>query len=102
MVGRRRRVSWTDAAWAALQDAAEYIAADSPRAASEFVERIISVTSSLQTLSSRGRVVPELANPSIRELIVSPFRLIYQVRPDEVFVLMLLHEARDFRRSGLG
>lgn len=101
MVGRRRRISWTDAAWSALQDAAEYIGADSPRAASEFVERVISGASSLQTLSNRGRIVPEIADPSIRELILSPFRLIYQVRPDEVFILMLLHEARDFTRSGL-
>ena len=102
MVGRRRRLSWTEAARSALQEAAGHIAADSPVAAQNFVERIISAASSLETLSERGRVVPELGDLSIRELIVPPFRLIYQVGEGDVFILTLLHEARDFARWQTG
>jgi hypothetical protein len=44
-------------------------------------------------------VVPELNDPSIRELFVSSYRLIYQVSPDVVRVLAFIHSARDFTRS---
>jgi predicted nucleic acid-binding protein len=42
VVDRRRRVVWTGAARAAVEEAASYIAADSPTAGRAFIERIVS------------------------------------------------------------
>lgn len=50
----------------------------------------------LESLSERGRIVPELQDPVLRELLVPPYRLIYEVREAMVVVVAVLHEARDF------
>ena len=47
-----------------------------------------------------GRVVPELARPTIRELIEGAYRVVYRVTPDEVQVLTVVHGARRFPSPG--
>ena len=49
-------------------------------------------------MSERGRIVPELNEPSIREVFVHRYRLLYEVGSEEVRVLAILHGARDFAR----
>jgi hypothetical protein len=39
-------------------------------------------------------VVPELGDPDVREIPVYSWRLIYQVRGGQVFVLALIHKRR--------
>ena len=95
MVGRRRRVVWTDHARDTLNEALAYIAQDSPDAASRIAAALIQEAATLVTLPERGRIVPELEDPTIRELLVRPFRLIYEVNPAEVRVLTVVHERRD-------
>src|SRR5262245_26582706 len=60
---------------------------------------------SLQTFAERGRVVPEIDAPDIRELFIRSYRLLYQVTADRVFILAFVHGARDLtalweRRGG--
>jgi plasmid stabilization system protein ParE len=44
-----------------------------------------------------GRVVPEINNDSIRELLVYSYRLVYQISQDnEIQVLTLFHSKRRF------
>jgi plasmid stabilization system protein ParE len=50
---------------------------------------------SLRYFSECGRHVPEGNNPTIRELFVKNYRLIYQVTPQTVFILAFIHGARD-------
>ena len=44
-------------------------------------------------------MVPELAQPDVRELLLGRYRLIYEVFPDRVAVVRLLHASRDFERA---
>jgi hypothetical protein len=60
------------------------------------LSQTLDAVASLSTLSERGRVVPELDDPSIREESVFPYRLLDQVRESTVVVLALLRGARDF------
>jgi hypothetical protein len=46
-------------------------------------------------LSERGRIVPELDQPAVRELVVGSYRLIYEISEKDVYVLGLIHGARD-------
>lgn len=99
---RRRRVVWTQSARSALEDILGHIAKDSPAAASRVLDRILEKAESLDRLSERGRVVPELARPNVREVLVYSYRILYEVTPSEVCILALVHGARDFeswRRS---
>ncbi len=98
MVGRRRRVVWTEHARDALTEILTYIAQDSTAAARSVTEELVQATATLDTLSQRGRVVPELEDPTIRELLVRSYRVMYQIVPDEIRILTLVHQARDFAR----
>lgn len=93
-----RRVAWARSAVTALDDAADYIAQGSPLAASRLVERALNAAASLAESAERGRQVPELGDPSIRELLVESYRLLYQVADDAVTVIAFLHGARDFSK----
>lgn len=44
----------------------------------------------------RGRVVPEVADDLVRELFIKGYRLVYEVRPEQVVILAFLHGARRF------
>ncbi|MEW6742936.1 MAG: type II toxin-antitoxin system RelE/ParE family toxin [Planctomycetota bacterium] len=98
MATRLRRVVWTPRARDGLEKALEYVAKDSPRAAEKILEVVLGTAHSLTHLSDRGRVVPELRVATIREVFVFSYRLIYEVREDEVRILAFLHGARDFDR----
>ena len=83
-----RQVNWTLAALGDLEAAAEYIERDSPHYAASLIIEILA--------AGRGRPVPELADPHRGELIVPPYRLIYRIDADVVWVLALVHGRRDF------
>ena len=97
---RRRRVTWSEGAHRELDEAIGYIAEESPRNAVALLERILEAAVSLEELSERGRVLPELGNPTIREIQIEPYRLIYAVEESLVVILGLLHGRRDFDRWG--
>lgn len=90
-----RRVAWTETAWRDLERIADYIAEDSPGYAAAFARRVRDRARSLDELSNRGRIAPELDEPRVRELLVGNYRLIYETDEDNVFVLALIHGARD-------
>jgi toxin ParE1/3/4 len=94
----RRRVVWTEQARRSLNEVLAYIARDSPRAAARFLVTALDAASSLDVSSERGRLVPELEDPHVRELFVHRYRLIYEVGATEVTILAFLHGARDFAK----
>jgi plasmid stabilization system protein ParE len=93
-----RRVAWTEAASSDLAEAAGYIARDSRYYAAAFVREVRAAARSLRVSSERGRIVPELGQPDIRELLVRSYRLVYNVAPRHVHVLALIHGARYFTK----
>lgn len=98
MASRTRSVAWTPLARDGLDEVIAYIAEDSPEAADKVLEAVLGVAESLSVFSERGRVVPELADGSIREVFVYRYRMIYEVLPSEVHILAFIHGARDFDR----
>ena len=96
MAARRRRVVWTVSARTALEEILAYIVEDSPEGARQILHATLDLAASLETLSERGRVVPELNDPSVREVFVYRYRLLYEVKNGEVRILAFLHGARDF------
>ena len=101
MATRQRRVVWTDQAQRMLDAAVAYVAQDSRPAAYRLLIEALDTAASLDTLSERGRVVPEFDQPAVRELFVQRYRLIYEVTPVEVQILAFVHGARDLTRLRL-
>ena len=93
-----RDVVWTNHAHNDLDEVVSYIAGESHDGACAVLEQALAAADSLATLSERGRMVPELDDPMIREVFVHGYRLIYEVTASQIRVLAFLHGARDFRR----
>lgn len=90
-----RTIAWTELAWSDLERAVDYIAQDSPTYAASFARQIWELAQSLDEFPERGRTVPELGDPNVRELLPSSYRLLYEIREDAVYILGLIHGARD-------
>ena len=50
---------------------------------------------SLDDLALRGRIVPELGEPGVRELLLGNHRLLYEIHKRTIYILALIHGARD-------
>ena len=96
MAARVREVVWAESARDALDEVIAYIARDSRQAAVHVLEEALRAGSSLATLSERGGIVRELNDPTIRELLVFKYRLLYEVEEHRVLIVTFLHGARDF------
>ena len=86
-----RKIIWSFEATADLEAIADYIARDSSFYAASFVIEVREASRSLNEFSERGRIVPELSNPSIRELFIKDYRLIYRIEESRVDILGLIH-----------
>ena len=100
-----RTVRWTETATRDLEEAAEFIGRDSRFYAAALVRETRAAARSLRIFAERGRGVPEIDAPDIREIFIRSYRLIYQVTADRVSILAFVHGARDLtalweRRGG--
>jgi len=91
-----REVVWAGRARSDAHLALEYIQKDSPEAARRFASALVTAARSLAELSERGRIVPELDDPAVRELLLSRYRVVYEVFPNRVAIVRIIHASRDF------
>jgi plasmid stabilization system protein ParE len=89
-----RRLRFSTFALRQLESALAYIADESPKAARKLERAIVARLRRLKRHPSLGRMVPELGLADRREVVVSPFRIIYRVTDDEVRVLAVIHGRR--------
>ena len=97
-MSRAYQVLWADVAENDLKEILEYIAIDNRSGALEILQEIKQRASSLHTFPERGRVVPELLDQSIliyRELVLPPWRIIYRISENLVYVLSVLDSRRN-------
>jgi len=71
-------VVWTIPAKDDLRRVYTFIAEDSRYYAAEVVDKFVTLTAKLTLFPNQGRVVPELRDPNIRELLIFSYRVIYQ------------------------
>jgi plasmid stabilization system protein ParE len=95
MAARRRRVVWSEQAARALDEAVGYVAQDSLTAARRLLDEALAAAASLDVLSERGPIAPEIDNPAVRQLLIQRYRLLYEVADAEVHVLAFLHQRQD-------
>lgn len=89
-----REIAWAESASDDLAEIASYIGKDSEFYAAAVVRELIEAARSLDLFAQRGRVVPEYRDPSIRELLVRDYRLVYEVSEVAVNVLRIVHGAK--------
>ena len=97
-MNKKYEVIWSNVAENDLKNIIEYIADDSPSNAVKIFKNIKQKASTLYRLPKRGRIVPELQDQGIlqyRELIIPPWRLIYRISDNNVYVLSVLDSRRN-------
>ncbi len=96
------RINWTKLSVEDLKSIAVYISRDSKKYAKIQVQRLKFRTQILKSQSRSGRVVPEIENPDIRELIEGNYRIIYKiVSKEQIDILTVYHSSRDLTRRSI-
>lgn len=85
---------WSELALDDLKNIYDYISKDSIIYANRVIEKIILRIDQLENFPKSGRVVPELNNNSIRELIQNNYRIIYKVTTQEIFIVSIHHSSK--------
>ena len=71
-----------------------------PDGALRVLEDALEAARGLGELSERGRVVPEFNDPTLREIFVHRYRLLYRVSVDYVSIVTFLHGRAGLHRLG--
>ena len=86
-------VKWAAHAKAQLRHIHNYIAEDSPLYAKRVSEALVQCTDDLDTLPRKGKVVSELNEEAIREYSLYSYRILYEIKSDDlVIVLAVIHK----------
>ncbi len=81
-----------------------YLRTDSPERAKTFGDALIDEALAIGRFPEIGRMIPELRDPAVREIVHGSYRIIYEVRhkPTVVYVLRFWHAARGAPDLGPG
>ncbi len=90
---------WSTPAIDDLTGVRDYIAQGSPYYASEFIQRILETVQKLEHFPELGRIIPEIENPTARELIFQNYRILYRLKQDRIDIAAVIHGRRDIRRK---
>jgi plasmid stabilization system protein ParE len=87
------RLLWTKNAEEDLLNIIEHIKEESPKNAKSVFAKIKKHAASSNFFPLKGRVVPELQHEGItfyREVVVSPWRIIYKIGDDTVYIMAII------------
>ncbi len=93
------KIKWSPESEDDLADVYDYIAADNPAAARRVERRIFDAADGLSAHPNKGRAG---RLEQTRELPVAglPYLIIYQIRPDALYIVRLIHGARQWPPGG--
>lgn len=93
------QIRWTLFALTDLKEIFDFISRDSIHYAKIQVIKIRARTKALKKYPLAGRIVPEYASETFRELIEGNYQIIYKVvSKDQVDILTIHHAARDLSK----
>ena len=91
------QIIWTQEALEQLIDIEDYIARGNPERAVKFDDQLIEHAESLPDSPCSGRIVPEIANPDIKELIFHKYRIVYKLNETRMEILTVFEGHRLLR-----
>ena len=91
------RIEWTERSLEDLNEIHDYIARDSKNYAHLFVKKIYETVQKLKDFPNIGRAVPEVNNPSVREIIFHNYRIVYRNLDNYVEIITVIHGSRLLR-----
>jgi addiction module RelE/StbE family toxin len=93
------KLRWTTQAVEDVEAIRKFIANDSDVYADLVVALLVEAVERLELFPRSGRIVPELADKQLREIIESPYRIVYRVFDERVEVLTVFRASRLLRSA---
>ena len=90
------RIVWSAEAVRDLEQIHDYIARNSSRYAAVVTSRLVAAVDRLSAYPESGRMVPELGDAAVREVIHGAYRIVYELHDDSVEVLTVFRASRRF------
>ena len=87
-------VKWMPSALNDLQCIKEYIARDSIYYAEKLANDVINKSCKLEIFPKMGRIVPEIGDTSVREIVHGSYRIIYELYNNDVYIIAVIHGKR--------
>ena len=85
---------WSSQSLDDIDAIAQFIGRNSPHHAQRVVEALFDLGDVITAHPLAGRTVPELGAELVRERFLYSYRIIYEVRPERIEVLAVLHGRR--------
>jgi len=92
------QVIWAKSAVNDLEGVIEYIAQNSPLTSKRILAQIKEKVEALAYFPQHGRHIPELQKQGIliyRELIIAPWRVMYRIAENKVYILAIIDSRRN-------
>lgn len=86
-------VKWTQSAYIDIDEILTFISKDSYVYALRVIEKIIQRIEQLKTQPLSGKIVSELNDESIRELVSGNYRIIYHRADNSVVTILRIHHS---------
>ena len=87
-------IRWTNQSLDDIENIAQFIAKDSVRYAEIQVSELFNAVLILEKLPKTGRVVPEIGEINLRELIVGNYRIIYSLKSTHSIDILTIHHTK--------
>ena len=92
-------INLTQKALADIEAIAQYLSEYSPSYAARFVEEVLKRADLLTLFPEMGRVLPEIDEREVRELIYQRYRIIYHIiSENRIDIITVQHTSKDLKR----
>ena len=90
-------LAWSLDASEDVQTIFAYLERVSPIYALTFLDDLFDRANNLVEYPMQGRIVPEVDHPTLREVFVDQYRLIYHIEEQTISVVTVVHMSRDLQ-----
>ncbi len=90
-------IRWSPLATDDFESVIKYYEKTAPKFAQNFAKKIIIIIENLHKFPKMGKIVLELEDAGIREIIYRNFRIIYRLKEDFLEIARIIHGSRILR-----
>lgn len=87
------KLTWADTAVNQLEAITDSLYQSNPDSAAKFVDNIMNRISNLRLFPEKGRIVPEINDRSLREIIYNKYRVVYKLS-NKIEIVYIQHSAK--------
>lgn len=95
MTVQPKLIAFAESALCDLEDIQHWYAEQLvPDVGERLVHELVAKVEQLVAFPESGRIVPEFDMPALRELIHPPFRVVYRIAPDTIYIVRVWRSER--------